>query len=223
MNHDRSVDPAGRGSRRGVWPSPRRAPRRRPPGPPPPPAPREPTTPSPNCWSASPSTACASTRRRCRRSPTRTTARGSRGPRATTRRSTTSVRRLRRPPATRHGAVVPVPDLRLPRAGGDRARLARPCRAGGEQRSSATPAAATSRAGHGPARPPPTRRPGARRPTTPTSRPAGSARHRGACTFATRPNAYAAGASAVVIVNNVDGDLNGTLGEGSRSTSRSPR
>ena len=38
---------------------------------------------------------------------------------------------------------------------------------------------------------------------------------RGACTFATKAqNAYAAGASAVVIVNDVDGDLNGTLGEG---------
>ena len=38
---------------------------------------------------------------------------------------------------------------------------------------------------------------------------------RGACTFATKAqNAYAAGASAVVIVNDVAGDLNGTLGEG---------
>ena len=38
---------------------------------------------------------------------------------------------------------------------------------------------------------------------------------RGACTFATKAqNAYAAGASAVVIVNDVVGDLNGTLGEG---------
>jgi aminopeptidase Y len=38
---------------------------------------------------------------------------------------------------------------------------------------------------------------------------------RGACTFATKAqNAYAAGASAVVIANNVAGDLDGTLGEG---------
>jgi aminopeptidase Y len=38
---------------------------------------------------------------------------------------------------------------------------------------------------------------------------------RGACTFATKAqNAYAAGASAVVIVNDVAGDLYGTLGEG---------
>jgi Zn-dependent M28 family amino/carboxypeptidase len=38
---------------------------------------------------------------------------------------------------------------------------------------------------------------------------------RGGCTFAIKAqNAYAAGASAVVIANNVAGDLNGTLGEG---------
>jgi aminopeptidase Y len=38
---------------------------------------------------------------------------------------------------------------------------------------------------------------------------------RGGCTFATKAqNAYAAGAAAVVIANNVPGDLDGTLGEG---------
>ncbi len=38
---------------------------------------------------------------------------------------------------------------------------------------------------------------------------------RGGCTFATKAqNAYAAGAAAVVIANNVAGDLDGTLGEG---------
>ncbi len=38
---------------------------------------------------------------------------------------------------------------------------------------------------------------------------------RGGCTFATKAtNAYNAGASAVVIYNNIDGELNGTLGNG---------
>ena len=44
---------------------------------------------------------------------------------------------------------------------------------------------------------------------------------RGGCTFKIKAtNAQAAGASAVVIYNNIDGALNGTLGSGPGRTSR---
>ena len=163
------------------------------------------------------SRACVSTRRPCRRSPTPTTARGSRGPRATTRPSTTSCSGSTAAgytPQVQSFAFTTFVSLGPARR---RACLTRPGRPGAEHDPQLLRQRRRDRRGHGPARRRHATRPrGATPPTTPASRSAGS-RSSPAAPAPSRPRPRtptAAGASAVVIANNVAGDLDATLGEG---------
>ena len=174
------------------------------------------TTRTPSWPSASPSPGCASTRRRCSGSPTPTTAPASRGPRATTPRSTTSCSGCgprATPPTSRRSSSTPSSRW-LHRS------------------SSACHSAPTGQvtntilaySGSGDVTAAVTALPGTPVDATPgcdvadfAAFPVGTIAlvPRGGCTFAIKAqNAHAAGASAVVIANNVAADLNGTLGEG---------
>ena len=185
----------------------RRAPRPAPPGS---------TTPTPGWPSASPSPACASTRPRCRGSPTPTTAPASPGPPGYDASVDYVVQQLE--------AAGYTPDVQ-PFVFTTFVSLAPPCRAGvagprrpGDQRD---PQLLRQRRRHRRRSPRcpgrrSTRRRAATPPTSPASRSAGSpwSAVAAAPSRTKAQNAYAAGASAVVIANNAAGDLNGTLGEG---------
>ena len=184
----------------------------------PPPTPAAPasTTPTPSWPSASPSRGCASTRPRCRRSPTPTTAPRVSGSPGYDDSVDYVVQRLRAAGYTPRRPGVRLQHLRLAGPVRRRARGTRADRPGGEHDPQLLRQRRRDGAGHRAARAPrSTGHRAARPPTSPASRSAPSpwSAVASAPSRSRRRTRMPRAPSAVVIVNNAAGDLNGTLGE----------